>query len=154
MENEMQYAISYMRKIIRNGAMSSLTTINESTNASSTNPFKILDSQGNIIAEFFINSSTINGVQSSYIAYTVPNGGNQIEITNPTQLNITKLEFYYDNYNLISGAGSNLFTPKIPPYVSIYMQGCTLHKFGTYGSYLCLNLVSSVTLENYVYAKQ
>ena len=152
LENEMQYAMSYIKKIIRNGSTSSLTTINtQFTNTSNTNPFEIYNLKGNVIAEFFVNNDTANG--SSYIEYSVPTGGGQIEITNPSQINITKLEFYYDNYDF-SGAGSHSFTPKIPPYVSIYMQGCALHKFGTYGTYLCLNLVSSVTLENYVYAKQ
>ena len=155
----MQYAVSYMRKIIRNGSTTSLTTINEEfqlppSSSSSPGSFKIFNTSGNVIAQFSLQSASVNGIQSSYIEYS-PNSANSnsIEITAPSQLNITKLDFYYYNYDL-TGSSGNKFTPKIPPYVTIYMQGCTLHKFGLYGNYLCVNLISSATLENYVYAKQ
>ncbi len=153
MENNMQYAISYMRKIIRNGSTSTLTSINsEMQNPSSSNPFVINNILGKPIAKFYLSNVSINGISSSYIGYIAP-GNSSIQITSPKQLNITKLDFYYYNYNL-SGSSSISFTPKIAPYITIYMQGCTLHKFVSYGSRLCLNLVSSVTLENYVYSKQ
>ena len=151
MENNMQYAISYMRKIIRNGATSTLTSINsESQNPLQSNPFVIYNIFGKPIATFYLSSNSVNGISS--IGYIAP-GNSSIQITSPKQLNITKLDFYYYNYNL-SGSSSISFTPKIAPYITIYMQGCTLHKFVSYGSRLCLNLVSSVTLENYVYSKQ
>ncbi len=158
-ENQIQYAMSYLKKIIRNGATVNLTNVNSGICnpnppqgsvilCSLSGPLIVKNQQGQIIATIALNtsSSSLGQKIGGYITY---NGNN---VTNSNNIDIQALNFYYYNYNYTGtpqGSNSNVY---IAPYVTILIKGCTLNTFQFYGQKVCMNLISSATLENYVYS--
>ncbi len=159
-ENQIQYAMSYLKKVIRNGATVNLTNVNSGicnpnppqssiVLCSSSGSLIVKNQVGDTIATITLtSSSSIPGGQKTggYITY---NGSN---VTNPNNIDVEALNFYYYNYNYTGtpqGSNSSVY---IAPYVTILIKGCTLNTFQFYGQKVCMNLISSATLENYVYS--
>ena len=160
-ENQIQYSMSYLKKIIRNGATVNLTNVNSGicnpnppqgsiVLCSSSGPLIVKNQEGQIIATIALtpSSSTLGGQRTGgYITYN----GN--DVTNSNNIDIQALNFYYYNYDYTGtpqGSNSSVY---IAPYVTILIKGCTLNTFQFYGQKVCMNLISSATLENYVYSK-
>jgi prepilin-type N-terminal cleavage/methylation domain-containing protein len=173
LENQLQYVMGSMKKIIRVGASTNLVNINSgicnpnpptsssggvTSSCASSGSLLICNQRGYVI--YALSKGIVNNTGTidyqQYVNSTLPCSGSSIsgtftQLTNQSNIDIRALNFYYYNSNL-SGSSSGTGNVYIAPYVTIYIKGCTLHRFhGTGGKRVCMNLISSATLENYSY---
>ena len=160
-QNEVNYGMVYIKRIIRESAYTSLnyptnhnSTINNCSYiglnpgiCSPSNQFNLYSASGSVIGCLEINNNILE-----YFSGSCGNGNISVDLNSKSVI-IKNVMFYYDNYNL-SGTPSNA-SVYILPYVTVVINACSStpdYEYGFIPTTPCSQLISTATNENYIYS--
>lgn len=162
-QNEANYSMVYIKRIIRESAYTSLnypissnsSKINQcnyigqvsGTACTKNTSFNLYSASGNVIGCIEINNNILEDFNG-----TCSSGSSSLNL-NSKSIIVENVIFYYDNYNF---SGVSKPSPVyILPYVTVVINACSSipdYEYGFIPTTPCSQLISTATNENYIYS--